>query len=105
MNLLLENASEMTRLFRHLLMEQFGRYLVNDLFALYKDYIRPEWRTFEIILHTESIMHAAVRKLNSPANPPILNVFICVKLIPLPLELLETFKSITEKLIELKLHL
>jgi hypothetical protein len=56
-------------------MEQFGSYLVNDLFALYKDYIRPEWRTFEIILHTESVMHGAVRKLNSTANPPILNVF------------------------------
>jgi hypothetical protein len=75
MNLLLENASEMTGLSKHLLMEQFGSYLVNDLFALYKDYIRPEWRTFEIILHTESVMHGAVRKLNSTANPPILNVF------------------------------
>nr|WP_294924405.1 heme NO-binding domain-containing protein [uncultured Flavobacterium sp.] len=75
MNLLLENASEMTGLSRDLLMEQFGTYLVDDLFALYKDYIRPEWRTFYIILHTESVMHGAVRKLNSTANPPILNVF------------------------------
>jgi len=75
MNLLLENASEMTGLSRDLLMEQFGTYLVDDLFALYKDYIRPEWRTFDIILHTESVMHGAVRKLNSTANPPILNVF------------------------------
>lgn len=74
MNLLLENASEMTGLSRHLLMERFGKYLVNDLFELYKDYIRPQWRTFEIILHTESVMHGAVRKLNSTANPPILNV-------------------------------
>lgn len=74
MNLLLENASEMTGLSRYLLMERFGRYLVNDLFALYKDYIRPEWRTFDIILHTESVMHGTVRKLNSTANPPILNI-------------------------------
>ncbi|MDR6764406.1 hypothetical protein J2Y38_004639 [Flavobacterium sp. 2755] len=74
MNLLLENASEMTGVSRHLLMEQFGRYLVNDLFALYKDYIRPEWRTLDVILHTEPVMHGAVRKLNSTANPPVLNV-------------------------------
>ncbi len=71
---LLQNASEITGLSRHILMEQFGEYLVKDLFDLYADYVKPEWKTFEIILNTETVMHGAVRKLNSTANPPILNV-------------------------------
>ena len=70
----MENASKITGLDKHSLMEWFGQYLVNDLFFLYSDYIRPEWRTFEIVLNTEAVMHGAVRRLNSTANPPILNV-------------------------------
>lgn len=74
MNDLVRNASEMTGITENDLKEQFGQYLVNDLCALYANYIRPEWRTFDIILNTEPVMHGAVRKLNSTANPPILHV-------------------------------
>ncbi len=74
MNDLVSNASAMTGIPENELMEKFGQYLVTDLFALYGEYIRPEWRTFDIILNTEPVMHGAVRKLNSTANPPILNV-------------------------------
>ncbi|HEX8270797.1 MAG TPA: heme NO-binding domain-containing protein [Flavobacterium sp.] len=74
MNELVRIASGMTGLPENLLKEQFGEYLVEDLFALYADYIRPEWRTFDIILNTEPVMHGAVRRLNSTANPPVLNV-------------------------------
>lgn len=73
-NDILAKASEMTDLSKHDLMEQFGRYLVDDLFVLYSNYINLEWRTFDMILNTEAVMHGAVRKLNSTANPPILNV-------------------------------
>ena len=71
---ILENATKITGLSKHALMERFGQYLVNDLFLLYADYIKQEWRTFDIILNTETVMHGAVRRLNSTANPPILNV-------------------------------
>ncbi len=54
--------------------EQFGEYLVPDLFKLYADFLRPEWKTFDVLLYTETIMHGAVRKLNSAASPPVLNV-------------------------------
>ncbi len=56
------------------LKESFGEYLVPDLFALYALYLRPEWKTREVLLHTEKVMHGAVRKLNSTAHPPILEV-------------------------------
>lgn len=58
----------------HQLKEIFGKYLVPDLFTLYKNYLKPEWKTFDVLIHTELVMHGAVRKLNSTANPPILNV-------------------------------
>ncbi|MDB5253586.1 MAG: hypothetical protein JWP27_2755 [Flaviaesturariibacter sp.] len=56
------------------LKEKFGEYLVPDLFRLYASYLRPEWTTRDVLIHTEKVMHGAVRKLNSTANPPILNV-------------------------------
>jgi hypothetical protein len=56
------------------LKEQFGEYLVPDLFVLYKNYVRPEWKTMDMIEHTEKVMHGAVRALNSTANPPVLFV-------------------------------
>ncbi|HEX8561915.1 MAG TPA: heme NO-binding domain-containing protein [Flavobacterium sp.] len=74
MNEIVRMASEMTGIPENDLKQQFGEYLVNDLFLLYADYIRPEWRTFDIFLNTEPVMHGAVRRLNSTANPPVLNV-------------------------------
>lgn len=74
LNPILEKASQLKGISKNDLMERFGKYLVNDLFALYRDYIKPEWRTYEVILNTETVMHGAVRKLNSTANPPILHV-------------------------------
>jgi hypothetical protein len=56
------------------LKEAFGIYLVPDLFQLYGSYLKPEWKTLDVVEHTERVMHGAVRKLNSSASPPILNV-------------------------------
>lgn len=56
------------------LKEEFGEYLVPDLFAMYSNYLNPAWKTFDVLENTELVMHGAVRRLNSTANPPILNV-------------------------------
>jgi hypothetical protein len=56
------------------LKEKFGEYLVPDLFQLYASYLQPHWKTMDVLEHTERVMHGAVRKLNSTANPPVLNV-------------------------------
>lgn len=67
-------ASKLTGISVNDLKEQFGEYLVPDLFQLYSSYLKPEWKTFDVVENTELVMHGAVRKLNSTANPPILNV-------------------------------
>jgi hypothetical protein len=54
--------------------ERFGEYLVPDLLQLYKAYVNPEWKTFDMLLNTELVMHKAVRKEESKADPPVLNI-------------------------------
>ena len=71
---IINTASEMTGIPAENLKIMFGEHMVPDLFQMYKYYLKPEWRTYEILLNTEEVMHGAVRKLNSTANPPILNV-------------------------------
>ncbi|HXH99539.1 MAG TPA: heme NO-binding domain-containing protein [Sphingobacteriaceae bacterium] len=72
--LIVAAASQLTGISPQEIQERFGEFLVPDLFKLYADYLRPEWKTFDVLLHTEGVMHGAVRKLNSIANPPVLNV-------------------------------
>jgi hypothetical protein len=67
-------ASETTGLPVETLKEKFGEHLVPHLFHMYKHYLAPEWKTYEVLVNTETVMHGAVRKLNSTAHPPILNV-------------------------------
>ena len=54
--------------------EQFGSFLAPDLLMIYKKYINPSWRTFEMLLNAEDHMHGAVRKNDSRTTPPRLSV-------------------------------
>jgi hypothetical protein len=54
--------------------EAYGEHLVPDLLHHYAQYIKPEWRTYEMLINTELVMHRAVRKEESKANPPVLNI-------------------------------
>lgn len=74
MGAIVSAASDATGIPVHDLKEKFGTYLVPDLFLLYTNYLKPGWKTYDVLLHTENVMHGAVRKLNSTATPPILNV-------------------------------
>lgn len=67
-------ASQATGRTVHDLKQAFGEYLVPDLFAMYSNYLNPAWKTFDVLENTELVMHGAVRRLNSTAHPPILNV-------------------------------
>lgn len=67
-------ASELTGIPPHKLMERYGEALVPDLLLVYNKYIQPEWRTYDMLLHTEAAMHAAVKREDSRANPPLLLV-------------------------------
>lgn len=71
---IMKAASQHTGLSLTEIEEKFGEYLVPDLFRIYGNYLNPAWKTFDVLLNTERVMHGAVRHLNSTAHPPILNV-------------------------------
>ncbi len=54
--------------------EEFGADLVPSLLSIYGKFVDPKWRTFELLMYTEMIMHKAVRKEENKAAPPVLNV-------------------------------
>lgn len=55
-------------------MERYGEFIVPDLLLIYKKYLNPKWRTYEMILNTEEAMHGAVKKEDSRTSPPKLLV-------------------------------
>ncbi len=56
------------------ILEDFGEFIVPDLAGLYRALIKPEWKTLDMIEHTEATIHKVVR-INSPgAKPPELKV-------------------------------
>lgn len=67
-------ASDATGLSVYTLHELFGEFLVPDLLLIYKKYINPSWRTYEMLLYTEESMHGAVRNEDNRATPPVLSV-------------------------------
>jgi hypothetical protein len=56
------------------LLLQFGRFIAPTLMTEYKPFIKPEWRTLEMIEHTEEHIHRAVRLHDPSSAPPRLKV-------------------------------
>ncbi len=56
------------------LQEKFGEFLVPDLLFMYRKLIQPDWRTLDFLVHTEGVMHTAVRRDMSGSAPPVLDV-------------------------------
>lgn len=54
------------------LLEGFGEFIVPALLNMYKNLIRPEWKTLELIENTEETIHKVVRLQNPGASPPAL---------------------------------
>lgn len=54
------------------LLEDFGEFMVPSLMSMYGHLIQPEWRALDVIEHTESTAHSAVRVDESGAAPPFL---------------------------------
>lgn len=67
-------ASRLTGIAESDLKENFGQHMAADLMKMYLHYLSPEWKTFDILVNTEIVMHKAVRKQEHKANPPILNI-------------------------------
>jgi len=71
---LVGQAAEMTGIAASELHEKFGEYLVPDLMYMYQKYLDPDWRTLDMLEHTEKTMHYQVRKQHVGNAPPVLQV-------------------------------
>jgi Haem-NO-binding len=71
---LVGHAAEMTGLSAGELHEKFGEYLVPDLMYMYQKLLRPEWKTLDMLEHTELTMHKQVRQEHAENSPPVLDV-------------------------------
>lgn len=63
-------AVELTRTPAEQLLEAFGEHLVNGYLALYGNLLKPEWRTLDVIEHSEETIHRVVRMRQPGAEPP-----------------------------------
>jgi hypothetical protein len=55
-------------------LEQFGEFIAPTLMSVYKPFFKPEWKTLDMIEHTENNIHRAVRLRDPLAVPPRLKV-------------------------------
>jgi predicted hydrocarbon binding protein len=56
------------------LLEWFGEALVPSLVSTFASLIEPEWKTLDVIEHTEALIHTALRENDPAARPPMLRV-------------------------------
>jgi hypothetical protein len=66
-------AAKLTGVSVEQLLEGLGEFMVPDLFSLYYPLIKPEWKTIEMLLQTEAVIHRVVRLQNPGAEPPKLH--------------------------------
>lgn len=74
MDAIIYEISQSEKLTVYEVKEKFGESMVPDLMGMYRKYVDPSWKTFELLEYTEHVMHKAVRREESKANPPVLNV-------------------------------
>lgn len=55
------------------LLERFGAFIAPALLRVYEPLVRPEWRTLDVIEHTEETIHTVVRRRMEGATPPALS--------------------------------
>ncbi|HEX6766838.1 MAG TPA: heme NO-binding domain-containing protein [Polyangiaceae bacterium] len=52
------------------LLEAFGEFLVPSYLAIYSSFLKSEWRTLDVLEHTEETIHRVVRMRHQGAEPP-----------------------------------
>jgi predicted hydrocarbon binding protein len=55
------------------LLEQFGAASVPGLLRTYGTFVEPNWRTLDVVEHTEEVIHRTVRMQHAGADPPRLH--------------------------------
>jgi predicted hydrocarbon binding protein len=69
---ILAAASKQTGLTVPALLQSFGEFLGGHLVRMYRAYVRPEWKSLDVIEHTEERIHKMVRRQHDGARPPYL---------------------------------
>jgi predicted hydrocarbon binding protein len=69
-------ASRITGVPVRAILEDFGEFIARDLLQMYAGVIQPDWKTLDVIEHTEDQIHNVVRLHNRHAHPPNLK---CVR--------------------------
>jgi hypothetical protein len=70
---ILQAASRRTGLSADALLQDFGDFVGPHLVRMYRMYIQPEWRTLDVVEHTEERIHKMVRLQHKGARPPYLS--------------------------------
>lgn len=65
-------ASEKTNLAPGSILEDFGEFIAPHLLAMYRSLVKPEWKSLEVLEHTEETIHKVVRMQHADATPPYL---------------------------------
>ncbi len=71
---LVATASRVTGLEAGAILEDFGQFIAPDLLEMYWGLVAPDWKTLDVIEHTESAIHDVVRLEKPGASPPRLRV-------------------------------
>jgi hypothetical protein len=69
---LVTTASRLTGIPAPALLEDFGSFIAPDLLDMYWAVVQPEWRTLDVLEHTETAIHEVVRISQKGATPPYL---------------------------------
>jgi hypothetical protein len=67
---LVSTASKITGSAPSEILESFGEFIVPSLLRMYGHLLKPEWKSLDVIEHTEGTVHAVVRVSDPAAKPP-----------------------------------
>lgn len=76
---IIQAASEISQTPTSAIVEDFGEFIAPNLVKMYASLKKPEWRTLDVIEHTENVIHTVVRMREPGAQPPYLK---CTRLSP-----------------------
>jgi predicted hydrocarbon binding protein len=51
-------------------LQSLGEFIAPDLMRMARYWIKPHWKTLDLIEHTEETIHETLRQEGSPTNPP-----------------------------------
>lgn len=70
---IVETAADLTGASGEKILRSYGAYLARDLVSTYDSFLRDEWGPLDVLEHTETAMHKAVRLEEDDADPPELS--------------------------------